>query len=201
MTLKTYLQAMVDARSRLGAGRPPPGYRYLCFEHFVLENGREYESLEMSQEDQEHILDYVDYYNLRFPIKQCFANCQEFLLTAKDKRFTYVEGFARRSILPVLHAWIEVGDGVVFDPTLRLTKPRYRGRLRDRVFGTWPAGEREYFGVRFTDLKVIADQIEETGYFQSLIDDWRREYPLLKENGYGQDMAAPGHHLPGPGPG
>lgn len=170
-----YLEHMATIR-----GDPREGYRYSCFEAYVLAQGKPYASKRISDARKKQILEHIKTHRLRFPIKQCFANCLEFVLTAPLDGVTYVEGFATGHIIPVHHAWLSV-DGLVFDPTLRLKhKPELtRDSLAtNRIWGG--LGEREYIGVEFADTKMLARRAVETELLQSVIDDWQNDWPALK---------------------
>jgi hypothetical protein len=91
--------------------------------------------------------------------------------------FTYVEGFALRHI-PILHGWVAVNGDAVFDPTLRFAR-RGKQRLGDRVLGDFDAQAVEYLGMDMFESDVRTHVLA-TREFSSIIDDWRREWPLLK---------------------
>jgi hypothetical protein len=173
--MRTYLEHMVAFR-----GKPPEGYKYSCFEAYVLAQGRPYVSEQIPEKDKKRVLAAVNRKGLRFPIKQCFANCLQFVLTCRIRglKVTYCEGFAS-SIIPIHHAWLSV-NGRVWDPTLRLHHtPGVRDDLAtNRVWGE--LGEREYFGVEFDDVTFLARRTVETELFQSVIDDWQNDWPALK---------------------
>ncbi len=48
--------------------------------------------------------------------QQCFANCYALAFELPDE-VTYVEGYALHSLIPVHHAWLELADGTIVDPT------------------------------------------------------------------------------------
>ena len=103
----------------------------------------------------------------------CFANAGA-LAKKKLSRLTYVEGYAT-AIIPVLHAWCVDPDGGVVDPT-------------------WDDGVGvAYFGVAFATDFVRRRQNRAKGL--SLLDDWRRKWPLL----YGKFTVAEWAHDAQPG--
>ena len=173
--MRTYLESMSALR-----GTSPKGYKYSCFEAFVLAQGKTYPSAPILAERKKQILEHIKTHRMRFPIKQCYANCLEFVLTAPLPGVTYVEGFATGHLIPIHHAWLSV-DGLVFDPTLRLKhKPELKrdSLATNRIWGG--LGEREYIGVEFADTTMLARRTVESGLFQSVIDDWQNDWPALK---------------------
>lgn len=154
--LRDYMESMVLLRETMST---PEGLTYSCIEDFVLTNGRVYEQTSMPKILRDELMAIRS-----MPIKQCFANCQE--LAMRDSRFTYVEGYAL-SIIPVLHAWLEI-EGHLFDPTWRPVSA-----------GSWEG--REYFGVQFPDTSAIRRRVIELGEYRTMLDDWQGGYQLLRE--------------------
>lgn len=181
----------------------PEDCNYWSMEDYVLDKGMEFVSQPMTDDQRKAVMKIAGRRHMSFPERQCFMNAQLFVIEANNPlRFNYVEGYVGR-IIPVLHAWIEVDEGVVFDPTLRFMKGATigDGPFADRAMGEWPEGDREYYGVRFASLEEIRGHILKTNMHCSLIDDWKGGYPLLKEkrNGPAPDLAASRHDLFGPG--
>lgn len=175
MSLQAYLAEMVKLKTQMGA---PPGFHYPCVEAYVMAKGRTYEAQPFTQEERDYVLSCVVRYGKRLPIKQCFSNSQLLLTQAdRDKRFTYVEGYVSRGLIPILHGWLEL-NGKVLDVTLRQT-PQGKGRLKDRVLGEW-TDPREYFGVPF-EWDAVVRRMCDTGMAGSLLDDYERAYPLLRK--------------------
>lgn len=86
--------------------------------------------------------------------KECFYNCQQFVLDDRTSHAAYHEGFV--TSLPgifVHHAWLVVG-GTVFDPTLeaadRVLTRRQRNSERPSA--------RQYFGVPFP-IREVAEGV------------------------------------------
>lgn len=90
-------------------------------------------------------------------IKYCYDNSREAL--HEYPSLTYVEGYVT-SVIPIAHAWNIDGNSEVVELTLR---EKYS-----------PAKDRSYFGVSFDTEYAM-----ETG--GSLIDDWRNDWPLLRD--------------------
>lgn len=147
------------------------------FEGYVLRNGRETLSQELTPDEMAYVLDITK--RGVYKIKQCYYNSQ-IILTTRDheRRMTYVEGYCAGAILPVLHGWLEIG-GKVVDVTMRTRVPSPRRRLPDRVLGSWADG-REYWGVPMTRDYVLKRMLARKAA-GSLIDDWEAGWPLLQK--------------------
>ena len=146
--LMTYLNQIIKLR-KLYENKPP--WPYLCFEDFVLKNGRFW------------IPDTLPNNIEPGKLKQCFANAAT--LAINDRTLTYVEGFAD-SIIPVLHAWCVTKYGVVVDPTWAGTK------------GTvLPTVGKAYYGVPFS-YNYLSKSLIQNKYF-GLIDRCETGFPLL----------------------
>lgn len=108
----------------------------------------------------------------------CFANAQKLVVADVTATLKYAEGYAVGAAgFPVLHGWATINEKVV-DLTWRLPKAASRPRLRHRVVGVFPEGWA-YRGVGF-DATEVCERTFRTGFYQSYIDDWRAEYPLLR---------------------
>jgi hypothetical protein len=182
---------------QLAGLRPPQAdLDYRCLEDYVLRHGREFDPGFPTVNQLAVFFAHVDRLGLRFPIKSCFASCQQFVLLTLDPRFVYVEGYVSTMGLPIQHAWLLVDNQLVFDPVLRRRGHRRAHRLGDRALGHWLADEREYMGVVFPDTEVIRSRVVETREYGPVIDDWQRGWPLLRrDNGLPResDPVARGH--------
>jgi hypothetical protein len=89
-------------------------------------------------------------------MKECFKN--SFELAASEPDLIYCEGYALGAVIAVHHAWCVRKDGTVVDPT-------------------WKSGE-DYFGVPLR-LEYVVKFIDDTGCYDSVIEDYRRRFPLL----------------------
>jgi len=96
--------------------------------------------------------------------KHCFANA---IINCVRYGWRYVEGYAAPEFcgLPFHHAWNLDRDGRAYDCT-------------------WPEVGRAYIGVEFSLGR--ADDASWNGD-ASVLDDWHRQWPLLKERWTGED--------------
>jgi len=168
--------AVMDAQSRAD------GWHCHSMERFVLELGRPYPSQPLTDEEAAVVEMAIESYRWgygNFQHRECFANAQR-LAAGK---LVYVEGYAwTLSLYPVLHGWVTI-NGKVIDVTLpaeneddlALPEPRQvRGEFENRL----------YFGVPFL-RSYVHQRAATTGGLGSLLDDWKNEYPLLKNGGAG----------------
>lgn len=115
------------------------------------------------------IQDALERIGLHPNIKECFANCQRFMLGVVDYGIdlepTYHEGYVM-GLIPFEHAWIEV-DGEVVDLTLD------------------DSGERSYDYLKsFTyDAVTIRQNVFKTHRWEQLTEPWRMAHihPMLSE--------------------
>jgi len=123
--------------------------------------------------------------------KLCFRTALLLTLLADSDRIVYVEGFALSRSLPVPHAWVLL-DGKLVDLTWSVrdeaTKDFLDGLpaqedLLDRILGVTPKGWK-YFGVKF-QRKMVREYFDEVDEVGSIIEDWERGFPLLKQERLG----------------
>jgi len=185
--LTEYLQAMEESALEIQGKVKGASHASLC--GLVLDRGRPFESLPLTDAEVTWLFKLIDEYRSKFPIKHCYSNSQGLLLfntglneQADDHELRYVEGYAV-GVIPIPHAWLSL-NGKVVDLTMRLKKPWTRrskvkkGRLKDRVLGEFPTLEREYYGIELP-TRLIHERIARTQEYGSLIDDWMSGFPLL----------------------
>jgi hypothetical protein len=176
-----------DRAAAIEAIQPPnPSERYRSMERFVLELGRPERSGKLTAKEDaivETAMTTFRVVNRTIAHRQCFHNSQHLVMCDASRQMVYVEGYAWSPIAdPVLHGWVVV-NGKVIDVTspalttddLALPDPR-------QVRGVFSG--RAYFGVPFRRT-YIAERLEATGSFGTLIDDWEHQYPLLQTGGDG----------------
>ena len=195
--LTQFMQQMVDARkalqcqsSRPTCTLPTNPTKYICFEEFVIANGKEYVSEPLTPDENRIFIESSKrtllYLQKRdFPIKECFVNSQRLMFGDRSNLIRYVEGYVLCGGIipfPIHHGWLDL-NGKVIDVTLRShpDDPPVSKRRRDK-FANRAIGEfspcREYFGVVFSD-DYVKQYMEETMSLGSLIDDVERGFPLM----------------------
>jgi len=179
--VRDWLRSSVTARQKLNVSKPE-GWEYGCMEEYVDTKGVGFTSQELTHEETDIVFRAVDDARMRFQIKQCFYNAQMLVLSDRNNKLIYHEGYAfGRSIIAVQHGWATI-NGKVIDLTWRLDQPvRKTGRLKDRVVGVYPEGF-EYVGVPFPDRDAIRNKMLDRGWAGSLIDDWENGWPLVRGN-------------------
>ena len=172
--IREYLQSHADAAKKAKDEGMRIGIceRYPFVETYVLEQGKQFESAELTAVEKK----WVKQIDLRSHKKQeCFRNAQltaTFALSMDGVEVRYVEGFVQPAIpIPVLHAWISI-NGKVVDTTL---KPD--DGAKGRVFGTIPDGW-EYYGVEMPTS--MCQHVFEHQVHISLIDDYQCHWPMLQ---------------------
>ncbi len=171
--LKEHLRVEADFMRK---SRPAsaPSFAHTSLSAYVLAHGRVEKSQALVRDELAYLTTCVG--SSVFPIKQCFANAQKLVMDSqyvvgREHKLYYVEGYVVRIGLgiPIQHGWA-VLNGKVIDVTMRLEKPRPRGKLRDRVFG-----------VTFNTTYLQKHAFKIKG-FSPLIDDWQDGWPLLKND-------------------
>jgi hypothetical protein len=146
--LVNYLTLITEAR-----GEAPAGYRYNGYEAYVLDRGKVYTRLSLTELE-------------RMEAGNCFANCWS-VATLRADLFTYCEGWAS-SVIPIHHAWLIDRAGNVVDPTWG-----HRQSLKMTYYGvTFTANEISAEAVRI--LKA-----GDPGF--SMLSPPTGSHPLLKE--------------------
>lgn len=105
--------------------------------------------------------------------RACFGNSIAFATHNETSGWRYVEGYALAPwrqlldvVIPIHHAWVVDADGVMYEPT-------------------WPAPGQAYLGVEFSVER--ADDATWNGD-ASVLDDWKRRWPLLRRPWRGEDL-------------
>jgi hypothetical protein len=108
--LETYLRTIVTMLESCSA--PPRRGGYLCFEHFILRNGRP--------------MNRIVHPGRLMAKRECFRNAA---LCAIDPaaKVIYCEGFAHTGLIPIHHAWLIGPGGAVIDPTWGMAGLEYFG--------------------------------------------------------------------------
>lgn len=114
----------------------------------------------------------------RLPMKQCFQNAARTVLNDMTGRLRYVEGFAH-GIIPVHHAWVTLDGEALVDVTWNRERSTSQA-LASKVVGEFDEAEMGYVGVVFSTER-LRRFILETETYGSLLFDYERGYPLLRE--------------------
>lgn len=181
--LEEYMRGSVEVRNRAKMV-VPEGFRYQCFEDYVLRKGHQFESTALTSEEETIVQETLDRTARKgmnvHEQKQCFANAQRFCLYAKGSGLTYYEGYACGLVgFPVHHGWVGI-NGKVIDLTWRLEEPDTSRSL----LSAFPVGELPehycYWGFPIEDPGYIRCRMFAREMIGSVLDDWEGGYPLLR---------------------
>lgn len=145
------------------------GYHYRSLYHFALEEFKFYQPEHLTTEERSHVMRAIKNLGFEPESRQCFCNSQLLALNDHTGRIKYAEGQAT-NIIPTAHGWCEI-NGKVIDLT-------WRDDNGELVTGNFP-DNRSYAGVVFK-TKYFAKLIEKTGESICLLEDWERDFPVLK---------------------
>ena len=153
----------------------PEGYHYSSPEEFLLQEGKQYQSQPLTEDEIEY-LKTLQHETIRYKMKECFYNAQS--LSMCSPKIRYAEGYLFSGIIPVEHGW-SVFNGKVLDFTMAHSNDN------EPILGVIPDGW-EYFGVELP-TKSIRHHWSTYGESNPLISNYREKYPLLKEKFQPQD--------------
>lgn len=171
----TQLLNAMTAAERMHDREPPPGYRYTSIAAFVLDKAQCSCGREMSPRELRVMAEawekYKRFWGSPRP-KECYANAQKLIIVARNDELLYAEGYAIHpgSILPVLHAWVEL-DGAIIDPT-----PIWNGK----GLGVFGDGHCYHAAFRCGHERII-ERVSDRSELASFIDDWNYGFPLLRK--------------------
>ena len=172
--LDRYLEFIRMARKAVSA---PPGFFYTCFEDFVLRAGVRFESKPLTDADREVVTTACRVWR-KAAYGDCYMNAQRLVNLLERDDVRYAEGYAQgAAFMPVLHGWVVLPSGAVFDPTW---KPTQHGGSDQScgLAGDIPMGWA-YRGVIFSHEEVTAHMVA-TKMWATMIDNWQDGFPLLK---------------------
>jgi hypothetical protein len=145
------------------------GWYYSYFEDFVAQEGTVFKSEELTDEEKTHVLDTLKISKNKKD-RECFFNAQTLSMCDKTGAIKYYEGFTNNENIAILHGF-NVLNGKVVDVTHKIDgKP---------TLGIFEAG-KEYIGVQF-DVRLCYERIRAGKDSTSFIDNWREDWPVLKE--------------------
>lgn len=164
----------------------PNAEGYVSIQDFVFDRGVQIKSEPLTEAELATLMRAVETAAMDgegFEQKQCFANAARIVLADPSFELEYWEGIAQGSVIPCPHAWVCI-NGKVVDLTWRLREGETRAlpedhEFHDRIVGVIPEG-RAYRGIGF-DREYLYERVSDTGYYMSLIDDYKAGWPLLKE--------------------
>lgn len=183
-SVTSYMSAMRAVRKQ--ANIPiPTGYAYSCMEDVVLQKGTLFRSQELTPEELQVVL--AAGHRKSFQFRACFENAWRLVSADPTGQLVYCEGFATSRIgLTVHHAWAAL-NGKVVDPTWTAENVEERHvahEVRDGVLGV--VEPREYCGLLFPVRERVRAHLAKNPENCSLLDDWRRKWPLLRTGVYEQ---------------
>ncbi|UCC74968.1 MAG: GNAT family N-acetyltransferase [Gemmatimonadota bacterium] len=182
--LRQNIRQWADARRQLDKLNKMKVRPLKCYgpHGYVAAKGKTYRSAKLTDDERAHLFSILDQRCRRFQLGACYYNAMITALDDPTEQLKYVEGYAIRDgiPMPIHHGWLTINNKVV-DLTWRLRTPRRRGRLRNRMIGEFVEG-LQYVGVEFPTSQVRR-YVVETGVGDSIIDDWRRGWPLFKKEG------------------
>lgn len=171
MTVLDYLRQMVDMKSKMDFGNPPPPY--LGMEDYLLKHGQEFTSQPLTDKELE-IVAFASSLHECWE-RECFYNAQ--FLAQCCRRFTYCEGVAV-SVIPTHHAWLSI-NGKVVDLTWRVEEKADRSLLPDRNLGTFNP-PYAYFGIEIPNCDWFRWWKRHRNASVPILDDWENGWPLFQ---------------------
>lgn len=170
--LKNFL--LIMGRASMSAAR---GWAYPSVFHFVLEHGTDFESQLIPPDAMEVLEKAVG--RRKLPVKCCFQNAADVVLSDDTGRLSYCEGYGIR-LIPAHHAWVVIDGIYVADVTWnRLNQPLMSSRLSSKILGVWKSDDVAYVGVQFSRKRLSA-ALTETEVYGSLLLDEVRNFPLYR---------------------
>ncbi len=163
MKIEKYFEEFLEMRNKIGS--IPKGYNFSCQEDYIYNKGRRYFERPLSRAEKALVRDVKSRTELYEG--HCFENCLYMALNDDTGQLRYVEGYAD-AVIVVHHAWLVLNDAVV-DVTWDLTRTM-------KVL----TPERQYYGVEFSDKKLLRQRLRDRKQL-TFLDDWPNRYPLLRQ--------------------
>jgi hypothetical protein len=179
--LRQHFESSIRIRESMRQSMNGPNGKYLCFEDYVLREGKPYAPAVLTKAELAIVRAAMRKSKCDFPQKECYSNSQTLVMADKTGQLRYAEGYAL-GVIPVLHGWASI-NGKVVDLTLRTREENgeYRrpGRpFQDRVIGDFPP-QRAYWGAEF-DAEMVRQLMLRRDYLGSFIDDWKNDWQLMR---------------------
>jgi hypothetical protein len=181
--LREYLEAMNKFKKEQMQSEEKTkklGYYYSSQEEFILQNGQEFKSQQLTEEEKNFVIDLINRNGIRCKQRECFANAQR--LAIDSDKIKYVEGYANPNLIPVSHAWNLFNGKVVdltwIEDTMKKANSSPKRQKEMITLGEF-SDKMEYFGV-IIPTKIVCETALKNKEYNSLIDDWMNHFPLLK---------------------
>lgn len=171
--LDSELRHFLEMMAQMERGRD---WAYSSPYEFLLKHGRVFDPADLPADGMQVVQSAVGRRRLR--VKECFSNAADVVLADASGRLAYCEGFAAR-IIPVHHAWAVLDGQYVVDLTWnRAGEKMASSSLKSKIVGRFD--DCAYLGVVFSRQR-LGQALAECGHYDSLLLDFRRDYPLLRE--------------------
>jgi hypothetical protein len=187
----------LEAKLRALVAGPPSSpriadWKFTCTAELVLRAGRPYYSEALTAAERAAVKTAITRFRTLgpFEFKHCYYNAQALTWSGHELGLVYVEGYLMPGARgwPILHGWTTINEKVI-DPTLTTLEMITSGRQEPSiVMGTFR--NRAYWGVPL-DRKYVMDRSGMDRPFQSVLDDWQWDFPLLRK-GVGRARARVG---------
>ena|ERR1035437_5974250 len=156
-------------KAGLNSGKAKENYYSSIFD-FILQEGHFYKPKKLSSAETVIVKEAISGIKFKPEQKDCFYNAQLLVLRDRYHMLKYVEGFATNDVMPVLHAWCEI-QGNAVDITWKDDNQFRLGMFSEK---------NSYYGVVLPTDK-IRERVSEKETTDSLIDDRKNGFPLLKD--------------------
>lgn len=140
-------------------------------EEYVQRNGVDFQSSELTADEQRIVQTAVKRVSLPFEKKLCFYNSQLLAIADVTRTLRYVEGFAYCDLIPIHHGWCVINEKIV-DMT-------WRDVRNDPICGVIPA-RWEYRGV-FFDTNTLRDSMLANGVAVCQLDHSKNARALMRD--------------------
>lgn len=167
--LKDYLDNFSKLMDRSSSISRNNGYHYRSLYHFATEEMKHYKPQHLTSAEKAIVMRAIKYLGFTPQVKQCFYNSQMLAINDPTDTIKYVEGYGK-CIIPTLHGWCEI-NGKVIDLTWKNDSEEYILGHFDDI--------RAYAGVVFP-TKYFSKIMMKTGYCTTLIEDYERDFPVMK---------------------
>jgi len=138
-------------------GKPEKGRHYINLMDFVLDQGTEFSSAPLTDDEHNLVVQAADRYGRPFNQMRCYHNAFVMALNDPNHSLRYCEGYFTTGSFPFHHAWVTL-NGKVVDVTCRKNNGSRGKRLGRNVLGEIPEGWG-YMGVAI-DLEQAKQRLK-----------------------------------------